>query len=125
MKNETVIYRHPHQFCSSCFVSLFILSFCCFVYLCPNADRQSIHVNNYVQQWFAGIRIEVRHTFAKFINVIREQLIGVRYSIVQIGHFIVCEISANEFDGWFGEAPNYNKSLIFHLLQILSIQMLR
>lgn len=66
------------------------------VYLGSNRSCQPIHINQYVQYRFASIRIEISDRFAEFVNVIGEQLVRIRYSIIQIGHFIKCESTAKE-----------------------------
>lgn len=65
-------------------------------YLRADFCCQAIHVDDDIEYWFTGIRIEIGHTFAEFVNIIGEQLIGIRYSIIQIGHFVKCKTSAKK-----------------------------
>lgn len=62
-------------------------------YLCADVCGQAIHVNDDIKNWLAGIRIKVCDAFAELVNVVGEQLIRIRYSIIQIGHFVISEPS--------------------------------
>lgn len=43
---------------------------------------QPVHVYHNIQQRFANVGVKIGDAFAKFVNIGRQQLVGVRYSVV-------------------------------------------
>ena len=53
-----------------------------------------MNVNHYVQHRFADVAVEFGYACAELVDVVGQQLVRVGYTIVQIVHFVICEVSA-------------------------------
>lgn len=64
--------------------------------LAAQVHRQAVHVDEDVQHGLADVGVEVRGALAELVDVRGQQLVGVGYPIVQIGHFVVRVAAAIE-----------------------------
>lgn len=67
-------------------------------YLTTKANGKTVHVKHNVQDGFAHVGIDVCDALAKFIYVGGQQLIGIRYSIVQVRHFVICKTPVKQVE---------------------------